>query len=41
MNDIAADRARTDSPVVEIASGKLRGARQNSIASFKSIPYGA
>lgn len=28
-------------PVVETASGKLRGARIEGIAAFKSIPYGA
>ncbi len=31
----------TPSPVVEIASGKIRGAAANGIIAFKGIPYGA
>ena len=38
-NDVL-DR-RPDSPVVEIASGKLRGASSGGIHAFKGIPYGA
>jgi para-nitrobenzyl esterase len=29
------------SPIVEIASGKIRGAAAGGILSFKGIPYGA
>src|SRR6516165_7250546 len=39
-NDIAAQDAGL-APLVEIASGKLRGASSDGICSFKGIPYGA
>ena len=39
-NDIAAANAAVG-PVVEIASGKLRGALSAGIYSFKGVPYGA
>ncbi len=39
-NDIAGADTRL-SPVVEIASGKLRGAPAAGIYSFKGVPYGA
>jgi para-nitrobenzyl esterase len=39
-NDIAAHEAGL-APIVEIASGKLRGAWNAGINSFKGIPYGA
>src|ERR1700738_4222466 len=39
-NDIATGDARS-SPVVEIASGKLRGANAAGVCAFKGVPYGA
>jgi para-nitrobenzyl esterase len=39
-NDIAIGDARS-SPVVEIASGKLRGANADGVCAFKGVPYGA
>src|SRR5712691_11217273 len=39
-NDIANTDTRP-SPVVEIASGKLRGANAAGICAFKGVPYGA
>ena len=39
-NDVAAQDAGL-APIVEIASGKLRGASSAGIYSFKGIPYGA
>ena len=39
-NDIAIEDARS-SPVVEIASGKLRGANAAGVCAFKGVPYGA
>ena len=38
-NDIATD-ARL-APIVEIASGKLRGISAAGVYSFKGVPYGA
>ena len=38
---MANDVATTDAPVVEIASGKLRGALSAGIYSLKGVPYGA
>ena len=38
---MANDIATTDAPVVEIAAGKLRGALNAGIYSFKGVPYGA
>jgi carboxylesterase type B len=29
------------SPIVEIALGKLRGARDHGVFAFKGVPYGA
>ncbi len=39
-NDIAAAQSGL-SPAVEISSGKLRGAQEAGIYSFKGVPYGA
>ncbi len=39
-NDIAVAEA-TPAPIVEIASGRLRGARHAGIYAFKGVPYGA
>jgi para-nitrobenzyl esterase len=39
-NDIAPARAGV-APIVETASGRLRGARDAEICSFKGVPYGA
>jgi len=39
-NDLA-DADAGLSPIVEIASGKLRGAHDRGVFAFKGIPYGA
>jgi hypothetical protein len=37
---VANDIASTEAPVVEIAAGKLGGAQNFGIYSFKAVPYG-